>query len=171
MGQGESSNAREHGRRGLLVGHLRKAGSRLHWCGIPFSSDRMCLRSVYKPHFVQRGSQVYTARASSLQPAWASISLGSLPETQVERAAPSSLFDLAPDGGCLAAHIAVDAGGLLHHLFIMTGSGPCGPIPAVLFCGPFRQIAPSRDFPGVVPCGVRTFLDPPRRRAAIARPA
>ena len=55
--------------------------------------------------------------------AWAIISLGSLPDTQVERAAPSSLFDLAPDGGCLAAHIAVDAGGLLHHLFIMTGSG------------------------------------------------
>ena len=72
-----------------------------------------------------------------------------------ERAAPSSLFDLAPDGGCLAAHIAVNAGGLLHHLFTITGTE----IPAVVFCGPIRQITPSRGFPGAVPCRVRTFLD------------
>src|SRR5512144_292802 len=76
------------------------------------------------------------------------------PKGGKERAAPSSLFDLALDGGCLAARIAADAGGLLHHLFTITGR-----FPAVIFCGPIRQITPSRDFPGAVPCRVRTFLD------------
>jgi len=36
---------------------------------------------------------------------------------------------------------------------------------AVCFCGPIRQVAPSRVLPGTLPCGVRTFLDgmtPPR---------
>lgn len=37
-----------------------------------------------------------------------------------ERATPLSLLDLAPGGGCLAVHITVNAGGLLHHLFILT---------------------------------------------------
>jgi len=32
----------------------------------------------------------------------------------------SSLLGLAPDGGCLAAHIAACAGGLLSHLFTLT---------------------------------------------------
>ena len=102
------------------------------------------------------------------------IHLGGLPETQSERAAPSSLLDLAPGGGCLAVHITVSAGGLLRRLFTMTGfvsparspfpSNPARPrCPAVVFCGPVRQISPSRDFPGVVPCGVRTFLDSPKR--------
>lgn len=111
------------------------------------------------------------------------IYLCGLPETQMERAAPSPLFDLAPDGGCLAARITADAGGLLRRLFIMTGRqnrSRCtrhrvrravfGPS-AVLFCGPIRQIAPSRGFPGAVPCGVRTFLDSSQGGAAIAQPA
>ena len=34
----------------------------------------------------------------------------------------SSLFDLAPGGGYLAARITADAGGLLHHLFTLTES-------------------------------------------------
>jgi hypothetical protein len=50
------------------------------------------------------------------------IHLCSLPETQAERAAPSSLLDLAPDGGYLAAHITANAGGLLRRLFTMTGA-------------------------------------------------
>ena len=36
---------------------------------------------------------------------------------------------------------------------------------AVCFCGPIRQVAPSRELPGTLPYGVRTFLDgkmPPR---------
>ena len=101
----------------------------------------------------------------------------------MERAAPLPLFDLAPDGGCLAARIAANAGGLLRRLFTMTDKKNwfCGArcrvpvaksaLSAVVFCGPIRQIAPSRDFPGVVPCGVRTFLDSSQRGAAIAQPA
>ena len=35
-----------------------------------------------------------------------------------------SLLDLAPDEGCLAAHITVNAGGLLHRLFTLTAHTP-----------------------------------------------
>jgi hypothetical protein len=83
------------------------------------------------------------------------------------------LLDLAPGGGCLAVDITAHAGGLLHHLFTLTfscsspesigfGSGWEG---AVYFCGPIRQVAPSRELPGALLYGVRTFLDgkkPPR---------
>jgi hypothetical protein len=37
-----------------------------------------------------------------------------------EASSLSALLDLAPDGGYQAARIAVDAGGLLHHLFTLT---------------------------------------------------
>ena len=40
----------------------------------------------------------------------------------------SSLLGLAPGGGCLATHITVDAGGLLHRLFTITTSHP-NPLP------------------------------------------
>ncbi len=55
------------------------------------------------------------------------IHLCSLPETRAERAAPSSLLDLAPDGGYLAARIAANAGGLLRRLFTMTGAPTSAP--------------------------------------------
>ena len=141
-------------------------------CGLAGTADQRRLRSACKPHSVRRVAQVYTVGLRPCFLASAIIHLGGLPETQSERAAPSSLLDLAPDGGCLAAHIAVNAGGLLSRLFTMTGlplpagnslpshlTRPRGP--AVVFCGPIRQISPSRDFPGVVPFGVRTFLDSP----------
>ena len=73
------------------------------------------------------------------------------------------LLDLAPGGGYLAADIAAHAGGLLHHLFTLTSPPYSGD--AVCFCGPIRQVAPSRELPGTLPIGVRTFLDgitPPR---------
>jgi hypothetical protein len=35
---------------------------------------------------------------------------------------------------------------------------------AVCFCGPIRQVAPPRELPGIVLYGVRTFLDPARKR-------
>jgi len=72
------------------------------------------------------------------------------------------LLDLAPGGGCLAADVTARAGGLLHHLFTLA---PTRRGDAVCFCGPIRQVAPSRELPGTLPCGVRTFLDgitPPR---------
>ena len=77
------------------------------------------------------------------------------------------LLDLAPGGGYLAADIAAHAGGLLHHLFTLTLSDPSPKSigfggsweGAVCFCGPIRQVAPSRVLPGTLLCGVRTFLD------------
>ena len=78
------------------------------------------LRSVYKPHFVSELRRFTPERLHPCRIVSAIIYLCSLPETQKERAAPLSLLDLAPDGGCLAAHIAVNAGGLLHHLFTLT---------------------------------------------------
>ena len=79
----------------------------------------------------------------------------------------SPLLDLAPRGGYLAASITACAGGLLHHLFTLTSLFPLPQIHeiwgrregvAVIFCGPFRQVAPSRVLPGTLPYGVRTFL-------------
>ena len=73
------------------------------------------------------------------------------------------LLDLAPDGGYLAMDVTAHAGGLLHHLFTLTLS-PVGDY-ADCFCGPIRQVAPSRGLPGILLYGVRTFLDgtrPPR---------
>lgn len=34
---------------------------------------------------------------------------------------------------------------------------------AVCFCGPIRQVAPSRVLPGTALYGVRTFLDPAKQ--------
>jgi hypothetical protein len=51
-----------------------------------------------------------------------------LPEAQTGRAAPCPpkrvlpLLGLAPGGGCLAARVTTRAGGLLHHLFTITGT-------------------------------------------------
>jgi hypothetical protein len=67
------------------------------------------------------------------------------------------LLDLAPSGGYLAAGIAAHAGGLLHHLFTLALTPEGGS--AVCFCGPIRQVAPSRGLPGALLYGVRTFLD------------
>ncbi len=119
------------------------------------------LRLVYKPHSVRRVAKVYAETVSSLALRLSDhLSMQSTrglpaPKGWTERAAPSPLFDLALDGGCLAAHITVNAGGLLHHLFTVTATR----VAVVLFCGPIRQITPSRDFPGAAPCRVRTFLD------------
>jgi len=85
-----------------------------------------------------------------------------------EASSLSSLFDLAPGGGYQAARITADAGGLLHHLFIMTTSPPAPLLKGegskgeglFVFCGPIRQITPPRGFPGAALYGVRTFLDP-----------
>jgi hypothetical protein len=80
------------------------------------------------------------------------------------------LLDLAPGGGCLATSIAARAGGLLHHLFTLTVPSSTPPQnqqdlgeaemeTAVCFCGPIRQVAPSRGLPGALLYGVRTFLN------------
>lgn len=59
---------------------------------------------------------------------------------QKERAVPSSLLDLAPGGGCLAARITANAGGLLHHRFTLTLTE----VRAHCFCGPAdRSLRPG----------------------------
>ena len=73
-----------------------------------------------------------------------------------------SLLGLAPGGGCLAACITAGAGGLLHHAFSPLPASQSDAV-AVCFCGPIRQVAPSRVLPGTALYGVRTFLDPAKQ--------
>jgi len=62
------------------------------------------------------------------------------------------LFNLAPERGC-------PANALLR--FPVVSYTTISPLPrgAVCFCGPIRQVTPSRAFLGFVLYGVRTFLD------------
>ena len=97
----------------------------------------------------------------------------------------SSLLGLAPGGGCLAARIAADAGGLLHRLFTLTLTLPPSPASGRGVGGegnlflwpcsgrfPHKGIYPPRVLPGAVLFGVRTFLDPSlTRETATVRPA
>jgi hypothetical protein len=68
------------------------------------------------------------------------------------------LSDLAPGGVCLAAPVARRTGGLLHHRFTLTAlrrgrrSVLCGTDPAG---------CPGWLLATTLPCGARTFLDPP----------
>ncbi len=75
----------------------------------------------------------------------------------------SSLLGLAPGGGCLAARIAANAGGLLHRLFTMTQGGclflwPC---PASYLAPGFPRCRAlwSADFPR--PCAEAQNRDRP----------
>ena len=70
-----------------------------------------------------------------------------------------SLLCLAPDGGCLAACITANAGGLLHHHFTIT-CPPQGWTWLFVSVALFRQVAPPRMLSDVALYGVRTFLDP-----------
>jgi hypothetical protein len=124
------------------------------------------LRLVYKPHSVQ---WISPSGQSSLWATCHHIAQCSLPGADHSHAwkwyvwkravshRPQTnllLLGLAPGGGYLATHIAVHAGGLLHHLFTITPEG------AVCFCGPYPA---GCTRPGCypTPCsiGVRTFLD------------
>jgi hypothetical protein len=78
------------------------------------------------------------------------------------------LLGLAPNGGCLAAPIAGCAGGLLHHLFILTGT-PRG-YSSGLFLWPDPAGFPA---PGVTrhpALWSADFPRPPRREAATTQP-
>ena len=105
------------------------------------------LRSADKPHSVQRTVRVYNAftrgqmrirplRAPGRTSVWDAChhapraaypglwrdgrrETSSFP---AGRTAALPLLGLAPGGGCLAARIAADAGGLLHHLFTLAGA-------------------------------------------------
>ena len=73
---------------------------------------------------------------------------------------------LAPGGVYRAVPVTRDAGGLLHHLFTLTRpeSGR-----AVWFLWHFPAGHPGLPLATTLPCGVRTFLDAGRTRAATAR--
>jgi hypothetical protein len=92
-------------------------------------------------------------------------------------------------GACFALHRTGfgeppchhDAGGLLPHLFTLTAgvSGDVRSPEAVSFLCHFPSAFAAWDFPSVLPCGVRTFLERARRSfekltersSAITRPA
>lgn len=70
----------------------------------------------------------------------------------IQLALNSLLLSLAPDGGYRAI-------ALLRPWWSLTPPfHPCL-VQAVCFCGPIRQVSPSRALPGIVFSGVRTFLD------------
>jgi len=62
-----------------------------------------------------------------------------------------SLLDLAPDGGYLATGIT--AGAVVSY----TTFSPLR-LHAECFCGPFQNLTVLQELPGILPCGVRTFL-------------
>ncbi len=66
-------------------------------------------------------------------------------------------LDLAPGGVCRATPVAWGAGGLLHHRFTLTSKE------AVCSLWHFPAGHPGWALPTTVLCGVRTFLDPPRK--------
>jgi len=65
----------------------------------------------------------------------------------------SSLFNLAPDGGCPATDITARA---------VVSYAAISPLRlhAVCFCGPIQKLTPLQVLPGILLCGVRTFLTP-----------
>ena len=79
-----------------------------------------------------------------------------------------SLRGLAPGGGCLAARIAADAGGLLHRLFTFTLAGS-------LFLWPDPADYPARGLlrSGITPapCPVECGLSSTRHSRARPRPS
>ena len=95
----------------------------------------------------------------------------SLPETRTVRVAPcpperdSSLFGFAPDGGCLAARVTTDAGGLLHHLFTITKTTEVA-LAVCFSVALFRRVTPPGRCPASYP--VEPGLSSPRMRDATA---
>jgi hypothetical protein len=89
-------------------------------------------RPAYKPHSVCRPTvcpaTIYLGRkspcTSSSPPGTRRLQAKGTSSTSTSLRRPLSLLGLAPGGGCLAARIAADAGGLLHHLFTLAPSPP-----------------------------------------------
>jgi len=86
-------------------------------------------RLAYKPHSVQRLIPVYANPSPKLRIKASSRTarlcdhLSQQPTQDSSEASRFlSLLGLAPGGGYLAARIAANAGGLLHHLFTITSA-------------------------------------------------
>ncbi len=87
-------------------------------------------------------------------------------EQSPARKRTSLLLGLAPDGGCLAADITANAGGLLHHLFTLTRSNEFNGNVTLRHTQSTRRSfsvvlsvgLPTRVLPGTELCGARTFL-------------
>ncbi len=77
-------------------------------------------------------------------------------DTTMARAAPCSLFGLAPKGVCLAPRLSTRHGGLLHRLFTLTHRWAV----CFLWHCPYRRFALRHPTfqSGNLPCGVWTFL-------------
>ena len=80
---------------------------------------------------------------------------------------PSSLSDLAPDGVCRAVAVSCGAGGLLPHRFTLACARRPSAVCSLLH---FPSGHPAWELPSILPCGVRTFLNP-LQRADCDRPA
>ena len=136
----------------LLIG-IRSAKPPQHHAASIFSGWimlRKLPRPVYKPHSVR---QANLPRRSSILARRLRLARAAYPELTETSSLPGrnahlSLLGLAPDGGCLAAPVARRAGGLLHHLFTLTGSSLQMEAPlAVFLCGPIRQVTGARPAP------------------------
>ncbi len=104
------------------------------WCYCSTEVDWRVVQRESGVLFREHAASLHPSRPISRVLSWAIIYLGrrlpaassDLPGTRTGRAAPrppkrvSSLLGLAPGGGCLAAAVTSDAGGLLHHLFTLT---------------------------------------------------
>ena len=154
-------------RSGDRVRHNRERG----WTGerIGTASSCMCGRfvvagradeSVGKPdsvaHRERRGAIIHLRPL--LPAAWCDLPGGSGEQPSGASAdARTRPLDLAPGGVCRATPVAWGAGGLLHHRFTLTSEE------AVCSLWHFPAGHPGWALPTTVLCGVRTFLDPPRK--------
>ena len=116
--------------------------------------------SVGKPdsvaHRERRGAIIHLRPL--LPAAWCDLPGGSGEQPSGASAdARTRPLDLAPGGVCRATPVTWGAGGLLHHRFTLTSEE------AVCSLWHFPAGHPGWALPTTVLCGVRTFLDPPRK--------
>jgi len=80
----------------------------------------------------------------------------------------TKLLDLAPSGVYLAAHVTIDTGGLLHHLFTLI---PTRESRRSTFCCTCRfHLSGTLPLGGALSCGVRTFLSRQSRKRPFHQP-
>ena len=123
-------------------------------------ADAWADESVGKPdsvaHRERRGAIIHLRPL--LPAAWCDLPGGSGEQPSGASAdARARPLDLAPGGVYRATPVTWGAGGLLHHRFTLTSEE------AVFSLWHFPAGHPGWALPTTVLCGVRTFLDPPRK--------